>query len=341
VKQYSEHHEYELSIIVPTYNRTKDLKDLLLSILRQVKLPKEVVIVDDSENFRTRDLIEQVLKHFSKKGIFLKYLHNPTRSSTSASRNQGTMHTTGKVILFLDDDVVLEKEYIEEILKTYKNYPNAVGVQGYIINIPKLEKFSLKLRNQLRKMFFLYCLEKDRCRVFPSGENTYPNQVSKVIECQWLAGCNQSFKFEALRNNKFDENLKRYSFLEDVELSYKLFKKHPSSLYMTPYAKVFHKWSKVERLPIELLTYIQTINRTYFFYKHIEQTLQNKIIFIWSSIGRIVFLSLISVTRMLSLKRSLRSEIRYIRIVIKSYIYTLKHLKEIKMGNLEFFNKML
>jgi len=332
----------ELSIVIPTYNRPKDLKDLLLSILRQTKLPKEVIVIDDSENSRTRDLIEEIRKNFSQKRISLIYLHNPTRSSTSASRNQGTMHTTGEVILFLDDDVVLEKEYIEEILKIYRIYPNTIGVQGYITNTPKLENLSLRLRNQLCKIFFLYCLEKDLCRVLPSGANTYPNEISKIIRCQWLQGCNQSFKSEVLKENKFDENLKRYSFLEDVDLSYRLFKKYPNSLYMTPHAKLFHKWSKAQRLSVELLTYTQTINRTYFFYKHIRQTPLSKLIFIWSNTGRIIFLSLMLLKNMISLKKSaVRSEIRYIYVLIKSYIYALKHLKEIKKENLKFFKEMV
>jgi GT2 family glycosyltransferase len=340
MEQSAELHEDKISIVVPTYNRASDLKDLLFSILKQTRLPMEVIITDDSENFRTRDLIAQVRKYFSNKGVTLKYLHYLRRSSSSAARNRGMTYATGQIVLFLDDDVVLGKDYIKEILKIYKNNPKAFGVQGYVINTPKLENLSLRLRNQLRRIFFLYCLEKDKCRVLPSGANTYTNQIDKVIQCQWLQGCNQSFRFEVIRNEKFDENLKRYSFLEDVDFSYRLFKKYPNSLYMTPYAKVFHKWSKAERLSVKLYVYTQTVNRTYFFYKHFGQSLQNKLIFIWSSIGRMVFPSLLIVTQMLLLKKFPRSKIRYLCFLIKSHIYTLKHLKEIRIGNLEFFDNM-
>jgi len=45
---------------------------------------------------------------------------------------------------------------------------------------------------------------------------------------------------------------------------------------------------------------------------------------------------------MISLKKSaVRSEIRYIYVLIKSYIYALKHLKEIKKENLKFFKEMV
>lgn len=336
-----EHSEEKLSIVVPTYNRADDLEDLLFSILEQTTLPQEVVIVDDSENSGTRDLTDQVRRHFSRKGIVLKYLHNPKRSSASAARNKGMLHITGEITLFLDDDIVLEKRYIKEILKIYRNYPNTQGVQGYIINTPKLESLSHKLRNQFRKIFFLVCFEKDMCRVLPTGTNTYPNQISKVIRCQWLHGCNLSLKSQVLKANKFDENLRRYSFLEDVDLSYRVFKKHPDSLYMTPHAKLFHKWSKAQRLPIKILTYTQTINRTYFFYKHTRQTLLNKLIYIWSNAGRITFFSIMLFKHMLSVwRKKPLSEIRYLRALVKSYNYALKHLKEIKRGDLRFFEEM-
>jgi len=339
-EQYSEHRENRFSIIVPTYNREKDLKDLLFSISQQTRLPLEIVIVDDSENFRTRDLVEQFRQVFSEKEVVLKYLHNLTRSSLTAARNLGLTHATGEIILFVDDDVVLEKEYIEEILKVYQTHPNANGVQGYITNTPKHETLFLRLRNHLRGIFFLYSLEKSRCRVLPSAQNTYPYQLDKVIRCQWLHGCNQSYKYDAIKNSKFDENLKRYALMEDVEFSYRLFKKCPNTLYITPCARIFHKWSKTSRQSIEPLIYTETINRVYFFYKHIRQSSVNKLIFIWSCLGRMFFPFLLMVTYKLPSKKSPKGEIKYIRFLIKSYIYAIRHLEEIKIGNLTFFENI-
>jgi GT2 family glycosyltransferase len=340
IDQHAELQGDKISIVIPTYNRVDDLKDVLFSILKQTRLPTEVIIADDSENFRTEDLIDQLRKSFSSKGAVLKYSHNTKRSSSSAARNRGMKYVTGHIVLFLDDDVILSKDYIEEILKIYKTYPNAVGVQGDVINTPKLENLRLRLRNHLRRIFLLYCLEKDKCRVLPSGANTYTTPINKVIQCQWLQGCNQSFRFEVIRNSTYDETLKRYAFSEDVDFSYRVFKKYPNSLYMTPYAKVIHKWSKAERLSTELYIYTQTINRTYFFNKHFGQSLLNTLFFIWHCIGRILVLSLSIVSQMFLLRKFPRSRIKYLGFLIKSYIFTLQHLEEIRIGNLEFFDSM-
>ena len=38
------------------------------------------------------------------------------------------------IVAFLDDDTVLEKDYFEQLIDTYKVYPEALGVGGYINN---------------------------------------------------------------------------------------------------------------------------------------------------------------------------------------------------------------
>ena len=52
--------------------------------------------------------------------------------------------------------------------------------------------------------------------------------------------------FEKLKL-KFDENLKEYSYMEDLLFSYSIHKKYPNSLYITPYAKCIHKVSREGR----------------------------------------------------------------------------------------------
>jgi hypothetical protein len=64
-----------------------------------------------------------------------------------------------------------------------------------------------------------------------------------VIECEWLSGANSAYKREVFDHFRFDENLKGYSFMEDILFSHTLFKKYPGTLFMTPYAKFIHKLS--------------------------------------------------------------------------------------------------
>jgi len=336
--------DQSISIVIPTFNREEDLMDALLSILRQKKLPKEVVVVDDSENDRTRNLIKKMRKSFLDKGVSVKYLRNPRGKSTSSARNVGATCATGEIILFLDDDVILDDDYISEILEVYERHPDAVGVQGYVENLPmQILSTSGAIHNSICKIFFLFFFEKHRCRVLPSWGYTYPCLLNGVINCEWLGGENQSFRKKIFQTYKFDENLKKYSYGEDADLSYRIFKNNPISLYMTPNARLFHKKSKTSRLPDELRIYITTINRTYLFYKNIEQTLFSKLIFLWSSFGQVILHASVCVLQIRN-KGDSALRMKYllgIKHLIKSYIYMLKHLKEIKAGHIEFFDDML
>jgi len=103
-------------VVIPTFDRKKDLEDTLNLILRQTKLPKEIIIVDDSDNYDSRDLIERIHEKFLNKGITLKYLRKDRKKGASISKNMGAKQATGQVVLFLDDDVILGKKYIQEIL---------------------------------------------------------------------------------------------------------------------------------------------------------------------------------------------------------------------------------
>ena len=324
----------QVSIIIPTYNRVNDLEETLDSIVSQTTLSKEILIVDDSNNDEIENLIEYRKKEFEEKEILLKYIRNKKEKSLTIARNIGIENAIGDIILFLDDDVVLEEDYITEILRIYEKYPNAFGVQGYITNII-LSKFW----NRIYKILFLSHLEKNKCRVIPSTNTTYPYLLDKVITCQWLSGSNHSYRRNILQRFKYDGNLKRYSYKEDVDLSYRVSKQYRNSLYITPYAKLVHKASEGGKLPNKMLIYMKHIHSLYFFYKNIDQTIKNKIIFTWCWIGYLIMNTYFSIMSLIN--RGSKSELVTVIYTISAYVTCMKHINEIKKGNFEFFNKVL
>lgn len=307
----------KFSIVIPTRNRDEDLKELLQSILRQTILPIEVIVVDDSDNSKTRKLIEQSHANFLSRKITLKYERGgEERRSISLARNIGAAESIGELVFFIDDDVILHKDYIEKILEVYKEYPDAVGVQGMNIN---LKGFSV-LANAVNKVLFLPYFEKDTCRVRAAGM-TFPLPLTKVIRSQWLSGTNSSYKREILKDFKWDENLKGYSLCEDMDISYRILKRHPSSMYTTPYAKIFHKESPVARIENKNLIYMGVAYPTYFFFKNIKQTPLNIMIHFWSIfLGKSIFTIL---------EKNRNSTL----FLLGAYLNLLRNFGEIKNGN--------
>jgi GT2 family glycosyltransferase len=322
-----------VSIIIPTYKREKDLQECLNSILSQSDLPFEVIIIDNANSPKTEELVKKNKELFEKNNVFLKYLINRKENSLTSARNIGVKNAVGDIILFLDDDVVLDKGYIKNILKVYEKYPNAIGVQGYItITSNSLLK---KFINLISKIFFLFHFEKEKCKVLPSLSGSYPSSLNRIAKCEWLSGANHSYKKHIFTEFSYDENLKKYSEGEDLELSYRIFKKYPGSLYITPYAKLVHKTSPQGRLSNKELITMREVYGLYLFYKIIDQNLKNKIIYLWSRVGKLIFY----ICR-LFLKPSLISFID-IFYLIKAYLYCIIHIRKIKKGDLNFFNENL
>lgn len=320
----------QTSIVIPTYNRVKDVDECMESIVTQTVLPKEVIIVDDSDNTKIKDLTKHKNDRFYEANIALRYIKNKKEKSLTIARNVGIENSTGDIILFLDDDVILDEKYLEEILLVYEKYPKALGVQGHITNINSSE-----LKNIIKKLFFYSHNERDKCRLLPSTNTTYPYTLTKIITCQWLSGSNQSYKRSVLENFKFDENLKRYSYKEDVDLSYRIYKQNPGSLYITPHAELIHKVSQEIRLPNKILTYMQQTYTFYFFYKNIDQNTKNKLIFIWGRVGGLIVKIGESI-----LSHSEGGFLKF-KYLIEAYIFCARNIRDIKEGDLEFFNASL
>jgi GT2 family glycosyltransferase len=320
----------EISIIIPTYNRPLDLDECLNSVLEQTRRPLEVLIVDNSTNNDSMELVKQRKNEFANKKILLEYLKNQNENSLTVARNIGVGAAKGEIVLFLDDDVVLEKGYLQQIIEVYEKYPRVRGVQGYI----RPEKPS-RIRNLVYKLFFLYHLEKNKCRALPSVSATYPGSLDKVVFCQWLSGANHSFKREIYQDFQYDPNLKKYSDGEDLEFSYRVFKKYPDGLYITPRAKLVHKTSPTGRAATKEATFMMEIYGLYLFYKLFKPSITNICIYIWSRFGRLV----LALGRMAAQKgKSGCNEVKYL---LAAYLSCLAHLKEIARGDIDFFNKKL
>jgi GT2 family glycosyltransferase len=98
---------YNLSVCICTRNRPEELKKALNSLECSSYPVYEVIVSDDSTNHDTQTLISS---YFPK----IKYLPGPRRG-LGANRNNALKAVTGSHVLFIDDDVVLGKQFLETI----------------------------------------------------------------------------------------------------------------------------------------------------------------------------------------------------------------------------------
>lgn len=115
------------SIVIPTYNRKKEILSCLESIshIDFDKKDYEVVVVDDGSNDGTQDITD-----FEN----VRFLKLPTRCGPSYARNFGVKHAYGQYVCFIDSDCEVPKNLLIEFRKAYENFPNVCGVGGNIVN---------------------------------------------------------------------------------------------------------------------------------------------------------------------------------------------------------------
>lgn len=315
-----------VSAIIPTYNRNRDLGDCLNSLFAQTESVAEIIIVDNSKDSVAEPLAKEFMKKFAEINCQLVYVGNNINSLTVA-RNLGARKASGDIVLFLDDDVILDKDYVRELLEVFKNNTNALGVQGYIN--PGLTDLT---RNRLFRLFYWYHLEDNKSRVLPSVSATYPLKLDRVIECQWLSGANHSYRRIVLEEFQYDENLMKYSDGEDLDFSYRVYKKYPGSLFMTPAAKLVHNTSMSGRALGKELVYMQEIYGLYLFCKLFDATPKNVLIYFWSRIGRF-FITLLKM-----IAKRYPGSWHELKHLVGAYVACLNNKADIKEGRLGFFN---
>ena len=225
----------KVSVIIPTKNRFDHLIRTVKSLLAQSVLPYEIIVVDDGSEKEIYDknktCLQNLMIESNKRRIF--YLKGTEKGANSA-RNMGINKARGEIILFLDDDVILDKDYIKAILEVYLKYPFVGGVGGIIQNYPK----TCLVERLFKKIFFLSQSSHNKAYLLPSGYPCHLESCNKITEVEVLSGCNMSYKKEVFRDFYFDENLKGYAYLDDVDFSYRVSRKY--KLVITPNAKLIH-----------------------------------------------------------------------------------------------------
>lgn len=110
----------EISVIVCTYNRADRVHLCLDSIEQSIQkagnVNAEIIVVNNRSNDNTHDVLEAWVKNCSVP----TYNLTEETPGVQATRNCGLRKSQGKIIVFIDDDCVLETDYIPNLLKHYE-----------------------------------------------------------------------------------------------------------------------------------------------------------------------------------------------------------------------------
>jgi glycosyltransferase involved in cell wall biosynthesis len=330
---------FNISVIVPTRNRAKDLAELLATVCEQDVPPYEVIIVDGSQTDSTRKVADSFVSRLESVGCRTKYILESGDGLTSA-RNQGEQFSSGDAIMFVDDDTLLDRTVIKELANFLKDRPIALGVQPMLLSPVQAgsnQKPSTNFEDAFYKALMLSYNQDNKMAVRRSGWSIFPRNLTKIISVQRLFGCGCCYRREVFDEQTFDGNLKLWGYLEDLDFSYALYKKNPQSLYAIPHARLIHKKSLDNRLPMKQSVSMMTVYSFYVFFKDVFQgSIINLLCFLYALIGYTV-----STISGLVIKRRQKSEWWILFYLLHSYVQALSNLRQIISRNLDFFNRTL
>ena len=223
------------SLVIPTWNRPEELTVALRSVLAQTRLPDELVIVDDGQ----LDAIP-LRAELESAGVTCLYERKDI-PDLPTSRNIGIRLSSGDVVLFLDDDVELDPDYVRNVVQPLEDDPDRriAGVGGRIVNYRKL-----RAGHRLRRLFDrLFLVAGDvEGRVLPSGFTTNYGSTfeppGEAYDVDVLSGGAAAWRRSVFSEFSFTENYRVHCAGEDQDFSYRVSRRY--RLLFNPQAKLKH-----------------------------------------------------------------------------------------------------
>mgnify|MGYP003333612396 FL=1 len=191
----------DLSVIVVTYNRGATLLRTLESVLAQSPAAREVIVVDQTQ--QQPPAVKARLDEWAKLGA-IRYVFQAEPNAQRA-RNHAIAEARCGVLLFLDDDVLLEAGMIAAHMANYAD-PNLAAVCGYYTEPGEVPLDELP----------------EVCRHRWTGWIHTPHCYTKRVECHLFPSCNGSIRRDVIRRlGGFDENF-THTLLDDTDLACRL-----------------------------------------------------------------------------------------------------------------------
>lgn len=159
-----------ISVIVCTYNREKYIYNVLKSLADNTLPPNqyEIVLVDNNCSDNTRNECDRFVRDFPK--VAFRYIVE-TNQGLSYARNRGIKESSGDVLVYVDDDALVNNAYLQTYSEFFEQHPDIDAAGGPII--PQYETEEPAWMSPIIKSLLTgYKYHGDQPKEFP--QNDYP-----------------------------------------------------------------------------------------------------------------------------------------------------------------------
>lgn len=199
-----------ISAVIPTRNRPLDLLRAVKSVVTQRRSPDELLIIDQSAD----DMSKQgVLDYFGRTGSTIKlvYIHDSRINGLVEAKARGVSESTGNVVSFLEDDIVLMPDYLLLMEQGFLEHPEMLGCSGVVTNVSACGP-TYRL---LFKLFHRGIFSDPRIDLHGRCDRS---TRSGLVRSRYLSGGLSAYRREVFDRVRFD-TVNDFFMLEDIEFS--------------------------------------------------------------------------------------------------------------------------
>jgi GT2 family glycosyltransferase len=197
-----------VSVIIPVHNGGEKFRNCLLSVKALRTPPKEVIVVADGHSDGAWKLAEE---------FDVQVLKRSVSGGPARARNLGAHHAKGDLLLFIDADVTIPNDMIEQVVNSFQNDPDLDVLIGSYDDEPFESNFLSQYKNLLHH---------------------YVHQISNRDASTFWGACGAIRRDVFLKIGGFNKRYRRPS-IEDIDLGYRL-KKSGYKIHLLKHIQVKH-----------------------------------------------------------------------------------------------------
>lgn len=278
-----------LSAIVPTMDRRDDLLAFVATLVAQTVRPDELVVVDAGSVPQLEAALRAALE-----GSGISLVYSRSEAGTSLQRNKALDQARGDLLFLLEDDVLLEEDFVERTLEAFAlPFDPPVGaVLGTFTNPPRPRGWQ---QGYFRAFGMTHAVPGDEAGMSTSGGPRWLLEPSRPVAVPLATTGRTAWRREAIGDHRFDEYLSGYTMFEDVEFSFRA--AEGWTLVHTPHARLFHTRSDKARLDLGDRVGRLIYSRYVFFRKHIPKRPRHIAAYAWTNLGITAFYAGVGLVR--------------------------------------------
>lgn len=241
------------SIVIPAFNREKEIVRAIDSCLKQSFPEFEVVVVDDASTDHTAEIVAAI------QDPRVKLIRHTVNRNVCPARNTGSAHSRGEWVVFLDSDDILMPGALHMMWKYARVCPDEIAQLGFLFDRedgrvspePVPEDCLLDYTGFIKLCEELVLTDWVQCtRRFTFDIVRFPD--SRAYESPYLLDFSQKYKIHLIpevAGYKYMDSPNRITTLSEQEIENKIAKGAPEHLLAIDYLLSRHGEALRQKAP--------------------------------------------------------------------------------------------